>query len=445
MVEAGRELNPPDLRVLGVKVRDLLDTDGPEPAEDAAYEQETLQLRKTDHGVTFTGRLANENAELLQTLIFDNAKPHKTVDGGRDPRSKGRRQSDALTTVLSAAAGSGVTGNGAVKPHISVTIDYNDLVAALTTNTGPLAGTGANGTGPAGNAGSGSNGTASGNGGTAGNGTASGLGLLAGTTGTGDLVYGDRLSASAVRRLACDAGILPIVLGSDSRPLDVGTEQRFVTDAMRLALNARDKGCVICGAPPIQCDAHHIVHWALGGPTSLDNLVLMCKHDHRDTHHGYWDVAITDGVVRVTRPGWADPAPARLRHPRPAKPPPPPAAAAAAEPRPGTPPGPASARGPGSPGTADPADPAEAADPCWPDDPLPPTTIAARSPSPVRAWPHTGDTTWTTPDETARLNPWGDDPDQAPTSAQTPTRTPTDPATWTSPWGDEPDNSAPGP
>jgi hypothetical protein len=209
--------------------------------------------------------------------------------------------------------------------------------------------------------------------------------------------------------------------------LDVGTEQRFVTDAMRLALNARDKGCVICGAPPIQCDAHHIVHWALGGPTSLDNLVLMCKHDHRDTHHGYWDVAITDGVVRVTRPGWADPRPARLRHPRPAKPPP--AAASAAAPRPGTPPA-----------------PADPADPFWPDDDsLPPTTITTRTPSPARAWPHTGDTTWTTPDDTARLNPWGDEPDQATPSAQTPPRTHSDPATWTSPWGDEPDNSAPGP
>jgi hypothetical protein len=213
---------------------------------------------------------------------------------------------------------------------------------------------------------------------------------------------------------------------------------------------------VICGAPPIQCDAHHIVHWAVGGPTSLDNLVLMCKHDHRDTHHGYWDVAITDGVVRVIRPGWADPRPARLRHPRPAKPPPPAAAAAAsaAEPRPGTPPGPAStARGPGSPGSpASPGttEPAEAADPCWPDDPLPPTTITARQPAPARAWPHTGDTTWTTPDETARLNPWGDEPEnstpsgQAPPSAQTPPRTYSNPATWTSPWGDEPDNSAPG-
>jgi hypothetical protein len=165
----------------------------------------------------------------------------------------------------------------------------------------------------------------------------------------------------------------------------------------------------------------------------------MCKHDHRDTHDGYWDVSITDGVVKVARPGWADPKPARLHHP----PAPAPAAAAAAEPPPGTPPEPASTtRGPGAPGTAD---------PFWPDDPLPPTTTGARPSSPARAWPHTGDTAWITPDETARLNPWGDDPDQTtpsaqtPSSGQTPPRTPTDPATWTSPWGDEDEKSAPGP
>jgi hypothetical protein len=221
---------------------------------------------------------------------------------------------------------------------------------------------------------------------------------------------------------------------------------------------------VICGAPPIQCDAHHIVHWALGGPTSLDNLVLMCKHDHRDTHNGYWDVSITDGVVKVARPDWADPKPARLHHPPPAKPaaePPAAAGPAAAAPALGTPPAPGStARGPGapgSPGTADCTDAADAADPFWPDDPLPPTTTAARTPGPARAWPHTGDTAWTSPDqtartspdETARLNPWGDEPDQTTpsdqttSSGQTPARS--DPATWTSPWGDEDEKSAPGP
>jgi hypothetical protein len=423
MVEAARGLDPPGLHRLGKKVRDIVDTDGPEPAEDKAYDQETLQLRKTDHGVTFTGRLANENAELLNTLILENSKPHKTIDGQRDPRSKGKRQSDAFTTVLNAAAGAGTTGHGAIKPHITVTIDYDDLTAALTNATGLLGGSGQ------GDLLTGQSDDARSRGGRSETGTSGQLDLFAALNergappGFGDLIHGDRLSASAVRRLACDAGILPVVLGSNSRPLDVGIEQRYVTEAMRLALNARDKGCVICGAPPSMCDAHHIVHWAEGGPTSLENLVLMCKHDHRDTHNGYWDVAITDGVVQVTRPQWADPKPSRLRY----RPPPAPA------PEPGKPP-------PGTPGSVDATDPGRPGD-----NPLPPTTTAARPPTPARAWPYTGDIPWITPEEAARLNPWGDEPNQATTSAPTQPRTSTDTGAWTSPWGDEHKNSSPDP
>ncbi|MEI8408057.1 MULTISPECIES: HNH endonuclease signature motif containing protein [unclassified Kribbella] len=88
-------------------------------------------------------------------------------------------------------------------------------------------------------------------------------------TATGELVFGGTLSAAAIRRLACDAEVLPIVLGSKSQPLDVGTSERFVTRAMRQALNARDKGCVVCGAPPIQCEAHHLIHWIDGGITAV--------------------------------------------------------------------------------------------------------------------------------------------------------------------------------
>ncbi|MDX6247152.1 MAG: hypothetical protein QOF10_512, partial [Kribbellaceae bacterium] len=156
---------------------------------------------------------------------------------------------------------------------------------------------------------------------------------------------------------------------------------------------------------------------------SLENLVLMCKHDHRDTHNGYWDVAITDGVVQVTRPQWADPKPSRLRY----RPPPAPA------PEPGKPP-------PGTPGSVDATDPGRPGD-----NPLPPTTTAARPPTPARAWPYTGDIPWITPEEAARLNPWGDEPNQATTSAPTQPRTSTDTGAWTSPWGDEHKNSSPDP
>jgi Domain of unknown function (DUF222)/HNH endonuclease len=134
---------------------------------------------------------------------------------------------------------------------------------------------------------------------------------------TGQLVYGDALSAAAIRRLACDANIIPLVLGSNSEPLDVGRSERLVNRAMRRALNARDKGCVVCGAPPIHCDAHHIRSWIDGGPTSVDNLVLLCRRHHIDLHAGHWTITITNGTVHVARPTWAEPPPPTPHRPTP--------------------------------------------------------------------------------------------------------------------------------
>ncbi|HEY3002562.1 MAG TPA: HNH endonuclease signature motif containing protein [Kribbellaceae bacterium] len=72
---------------------------------------------------------------------------------------------------------------------------------------------------------------------------------------------------------------------------------------------ARDGGCVIpgCDAPPGQCDAHHLEHWADGGETAIDKLVLACKPHHRAAHKGAWHIRILNGTVHVTRPTWADP------------------------------------------------------------------------------------------------------------------------------------------
>jgi hypothetical protein len=138
----------------------------------------------------------------------------------------------------------------------------------------------------------------------------------AGARATGDLQFGEGLSAAAVRRLACDANVILIVLGANSEPLDVGRAKRFVTEAMRQALIARDRGCVTCGAPPDQCDAHHIVSWIDGGLTSLDNLALQCKPDHRAVHRGEFIIKIISGTVHVSRPTWAEagPIPARTHN-----------------------------------------------------------------------------------------------------------------------------------
>ncbi|MDX6294586.1 MAG: hypothetical protein QOH50_3661, partial [Kribbellaceae bacterium] len=115
------------------------------------------------------------------------------------------------------------------------------------------------------------------------------------------------------------------VLGSNSEPLDVGREERFVTKPIRRALIVRDKGCVICGAPPDQCDVHHVVHWIDGGETAVGNLALVCKPHHRDIDRGDWIIQIINGKVQITRPGWAEPnhpqpAHAQPAHPQPAHP-----------------------------------------------------------------------------------------------------------------------------
>jgi len=266
LVAAAGTLGPQDLRRLGRAALARLDTDGPEPDEDQAAGREDLWLSpaRVGHasGVRFGGFLANANAELFRTLIDAAAKPRRTPAGELDPRTLGQRRADALSVVLHAAAatGGGIPAHGGIKPHLAVTIALADLIEA-------------------------------------------------GRAATGDPTFGDGLSAAAVRALACDAGIIPVVLGSQSEPLDVGREHRFVTPAIRRALIARDRGCVIpgCDAPPGHCDAHHLTHWVDGGATAVDTLALFCKPHHRAIHKGTWTVTITGGQVHVTRPAWAEP------------------------------------------------------------------------------------------------------------------------------------------
>lgn len=99
---------------------------------------------------------------------------------------------------------------------------------------------------------------------------------------SGLLGRGDRVAPGDLRRLCCDADLVPAVLGSSSEVLDVGREVRLVTPAIRKALALRDLGCAFpgCDKPDEQCEAHHITPWWREGRTALDNLVLLCGHHH---------------------------------------------------------------------------------------------------------------------------------------------------------------------
>lgn len=105
---------------------------------------------------------------------------------------------------------------------------------------------------------------------------------------------GDVLDAGSARRFACDADIIPVVLGTDSEPLDVGRTKRLVTKGIRTAVALRDRGCTCpgCDRPPSFCEVHHIVPWASGGVTSLPNSAMLCTTHHQTVHrHGYTAIA----------------------------------------------------------------------------------------------------------------------------------------------------------
>ena len=105
------------------------------------------------------------------------------------------------------------------------------------------------------------------------------------------------ISISAARRIACDCTLTPIVLDDNDAPLNLRRTTRTVSRRLRRAVLARDGGCAFpqCGRPAEWCQAHHLVHWIDGGPTDLDNLVLLCTFHHRLIHHSDWeDVMGTD-------------------------------------------------------------------------------------------------------------------------------------------------------
>lgn len=94
------------------------------------------------------------------------------------------------------------------------------------------------------------------------------------------------VSAETSRRLACDAGLVRMQHDANGDVLDVGRKTRTIPPAIRRALHARDTRCQFPACSARRCDAHHIEHWVDGGPTRLDNLVLLCRRHHRLLHEG---------------------------------------------------------------------------------------------------------------------------------------------------------------
>ncbi|MFG1838663.1 DUF222 domain-containing protein [Micromonospora sp. NPDC049175] len=231
-------------------------------ATERAEARRHVTLSEQQNGqVRLSGNLDTETASLLREATDPLCAPGSE----HDDRSPGQRRADALGDVCRLALRTGqLPDNGGDRPQLVVIVSLDDLVN----------------------------------------------GVRAGTVETGV-----RLTPGAVRRLACDAGVLPAVLGGDSQVLDVGRQRRLFTGPLRRALVLRDGGCAFpdCDRPPRWCDGHHVRHWADGGATALGNAVLLCGYHHRFVHRGDWTVRIgADGRPEFLPPRWLDP----LRAPR---------------------------------------------------------------------------------------------------------------------------------
>jgi 5-methylcytosine-specific restriction endonuclease McrA len=113
---------------------------------------------------------------------------------------------------------------------------------------------------------------------------------------------GPRVSAETSRRLACDASRVVMRHDSAGRPMEIGARTRTIPPALRRALQHRDRGCRFPGCGVRIGEGHHVRHWAQGGPTTLENLTLLCRRHHRAVHEEGYRLERLNGELRFRRP-----------------------------------------------------------------------------------------------------------------------------------------------
>jgi hypothetical protein len=275
LIEHAASLAPRELRAAG---RHALATVAPDVAEEAERRAlETAERRATERrrldlyddaygGVVLRGCLDREGAVMLRTALGPLSDP---LSAG-DERTGAQRRADALVEVCQRVMTEGSLPAQSGEPtQIVVTVGFDALTRSL---------------------------------------------------GIGCTDAGERLSPALVRRLACDARITPAVLDGTGQVLDLGRSRRLFTGAIRRALRIRDRGCAFpgCDREARWTDAHHILHWLLGGCSDLSNGVLVCRIHHGLLHEeGGWTVRLAkDGLPEFLPPPWIDPERGPLRNAR---------------------------------------------------------------------------------------------------------------------------------
>jgi hypothetical protein len=297
LTEAGRTASIPQLRdaeahlvdaarstcadLVAVQARGLavaLDPDGVEPREEVQRRRRRFVLgREADDGMTpFHGLADPVDAALLRAALSERTAPTRqprfvdpddpavtaSDDGGlRDERSREQRNFDVLLGLLTAGvrADNAIVGSLHGTATVTAVVRLDDL---------------ARGTGAA---------------------------WLDDTQ--------EPVSIATARELACDGGLRRIIVDAAGEPLWEGRRERYFTPAQRRALAVRDGGCVWprCTAPPSWCHAHHVLEWENGGPTDVDNGVLLCSFHHHLLHAGEFRMRMIGALPHLLSPPWIDP------------------------------------------------------------------------------------------------------------------------------------------
>ncbi|MDF9276749.1 DUF222 domain-containing protein [Arthrobacter sp. EH-1B-1] len=253
------------LRALAQRWEDIIDQDGTEPTEKTLRARQGVFLRGRRHGLHFMEIGAtDEQYEHLITVMntATNPRTQGTVSAPDEPTREQNLLDGLVSACRIALTGDGLPATGGHRPQVMVTINYRDLLKDL-----------------------------------------------ADSGHDGHSVFAQQISARSIRKLACDADILPLVLGGKGQVLDIGRTQRLFPPHLRRALVARDKGCAFpdCTTPATWCEAHHIIPWAAGGTTNISDGVLLCTRHHHQIHEGNWTVESVNGIPWFRPPKYLDP------------------------------------------------------------------------------------------------------------------------------------------
>ncbi|WP_052069962.1 HNH endonuclease signature motif containing protein [Rhodococcoides fascians] len=278
---------------------------------------------------TLNGRLVLKadfdavTGEKLLTALSPLTEPQPAADGTQDERSPAKRRADAFGQIIDHyLATKDRPTEGGERPHLNLHISLRDLVDL---RRGQDEG---NGNGSTATESDCDGGCGDGIGSSSGNDCDSGSGdgrdsttgptadrrayrdLFGDGTTVGWLPWMGPLSRNTSRQLACDCLLTAIVMDENGSPINLARSARTVTAKQKRALTARDHGCAFpgCGKPAAWTEGHHIWHWTDGGPTDMNNLVLLCGFHHRLIHHSDWEVFIgTDNHPWFVPPATVDP------------------------------------------------------------------------------------------------------------------------------------------